>query len=126
MQFSLLPIFLSLTSTLALRTPLTARQPPPTSSALDFTLYKTQQAGSENQCWTGVEIDHVAPADIGKCNVAYEGFYTLRIDHLAVGYDCTGTLPVAYSLETVVSPCRTRFFLAWILENWGGADLECS
>ncbi|KAE9377240.1 hypothetical protein N431DRAFT_436497 [Stipitochalara longipes BDJ] len=61
--------------------------PPPTSSALDFTIYSGQQSGLQNQCYDGGKSLHVAPADLGKCNQA-DVFYTARIDAQAYGYSC--------------------------------------
>jgi hypothetical protein len=96
---SALSMALLATAASAVPTVLTARQPLPTTSALDFTLYKTTQPGYENQCWTGVDIIHVAPTDIGSCNKA--DFYVLRIDHLATGYDCQSISPYLYFLDKV-------------------------
>jgi hypothetical protein len=75
--------------------------PPPTSSALDFTIYSGQQSGLQNQCYDGGKSLHVAPADVGKCNQA-DVFYTARIDSQAYGYSCNRKSP---------SPSFTR-------ENW--------
>jgi hypothetical protein len=72
-------------------TALTDRQTP---SAIDFTLYKTTQTGYEDQCWTPVEVVHVAPADVGDCNTA--DFYTLQIDSLADGWNCFGMFPQSW------------------------------
>jgi hypothetical protein len=85
------------TTAVASPTLMAVRQPPPTSSVIDFTLYKTTQPGYEDQCWNGVEIVHVSPndltaangADSTVCNTA--DFYTLRIDHVATGYNCQST-----------------------------------
>ncbi|KAE9379846.1 hypothetical protein N431DRAFT_476922 [Stipitochalara longipes BDJ] len=73
------------------------RQPPPTSSVLDFTLYKTLQAGSENQCWWGAPGNnqgHPPPSEFVARNGAswsschQADFYTLRIYNQAPGYNC--------------------------------------
>jgi hypothetical protein len=67
--------------------------PPPTSSAVDFTLYTGQQPGHQNECWDGGVSLHVTPADLGKCNKA-NVFYTARIDAQAYGYSCTRIPPL--------------------------------
>lgn len=75
------------------------RDPPPTSSVLQFTLYKTLQSGSENQCWWGApgnNFGSVAPSELVAANGAstsncHQGdYYTLRIWNEAQGYNCAG------------------------------------
>jgi hypothetical protein len=60
--------------------------PPPTSSALDFTLFKAD-AGQEYQCYNNVADLHVPPADLGNCHTA-PTFYNARIWDQAWGYTC--------------------------------------
>ncbi|KAE9374110.1 hypothetical protein N431DRAFT_503052 [Stipitochalara longipes BDJ] len=71
------------------------QSPPPTSSVLDFTLYKTTQPGDESKCWTSVGTYHVAPTDLlpfdgvttnTVCNKA--DFYVVHIDATYQGYNC--------------------------------------
>jgi len=78
------------------------RQPPPTASVLDFTLYKTQQAGEENQCWWGAPGNnqgHPPPSELvscsaGLCSACHQAdFYTLEIYNEAQGYNCQGLPP---------------------------------
>jgi hypothetical protein len=75
------------------------RDPPPTSSVLQFTLYKTLQTGSENQCWWGApgnNFGSVPPSELVAANGAstsncHQGdYYTLRIWNEAQGYNCAG------------------------------------
>jgi len=75
------------------------RQPPPTSSVIQFTLYKTQQAGEENQCWwasQGNNFGTVPPSELVARNGAswsachQADFYTLQIFNEAQGYNCQG------------------------------------
>jgi hypothetical protein len=101
---SAISIALLATTANAVPTVLTARQPP-TTSAIDFTLYKTTQAGDENQCWFGVDIVHLAPADIGTCYTAVSDFYVLNIDHLATGYNCGGFFPQLIPSEKGLADC---------------------
>jgi hypothetical protein len=61
--------------------------PPPTWSALDFTLFKSTDAGQEQQCWDNVADVHVPPADIGNCHKS-STFYTGKIYAQAWGYTC--------------------------------------
>jgi hypothetical protein len=67
---------------------------PPTSSVLDFTLYKTAHP-DENQCYTQVDVVHVSPNDLifygtgvasTACNTA--DFYVGQIDTVAWGWNC--------------------------------------
>lgn len=76
--------------------------PPPTSSVLEFTLYKTLQTGDENQCWWGApgnNFGSVPPSELTTTNAALlsdchtADFYTLRIYTVATGYTCQGSLP---------------------------------
>jgi hypothetical protein len=100
-------ISMALFATTAVASPtlMAARQPPPTSSVIDFTLYKTTQPGYEDQCWNGVDIVHVSPndlfakngADITGCNTA--DFYVLHIDSQAPGYNCQSTSSHPYFLK---------------------------
>lgn len=78
------------------------RQPPPTSSVLEFTLYKTLQPGDENQCWWGApgnNFGSVPPSELTPYNGSFwsdchtADFYTLRIYTVATGYTCQGILP---------------------------------
>jgi hypothetical protein len=102
--FSVISMALFATTAVASPTVMAARQPPPTSSVIDFTLYKTTQPGYEDQCWLGVDVVHVSPndliaangADSTVCNTA--DFYVLRIDHLATGYNCQSTSSPPYFL----------------------------
>jgi hypothetical protein len=76
-------------------TEIAARDPPPTSSVLQFTLYKTLQLGSENQCWWGApgnNFGSVPPSELvaGTSNCHQGDFYTLRIYNEAQGYNCQG------------------------------------
>jgi len=81
------------------------QSPPPTSSVLDFTLYKTTQPGDEGQCWTSVGTFHIAPTDLlpfdgvttnTACNQA--DFYVVHIDSTHQGYNCDGM----YSLYVLI------------------------
>jgi hypothetical protein len=91
------------TTASAVPTVLTSRQwPPPTSTVLDFTLYKTTQPGNEGQCWDGAIGAHVAPSDIGACNKA--DFYTFQINTVHPGYDCQGTSPTPTFLKRFSDP----------------------
>jgi hypothetical protein len=85
------------------------RDPPPTSSVLDFTLYKTLQSGAENQCWWGAPGDNqghpppsefVAANGVSSSNCHQADFYTLRIYNLAQGYNCQGN---SFSLALIFS-----------------------
>ncbi|KAE9373874.1 hypothetical protein N431DRAFT_504392 [Stipitochalara longipes BDJ] len=67
---------------------------PPTSSVLDFTLYKTAHP-DENQCYTSVDTVSVSPNDLvyygtgvasTVCNSA--SFYVGQIDTVAWGWNC--------------------------------------
>ncbi|PMD12937.1 hypothetical protein NA56DRAFT_756203 [Hyaloscypha hepaticicola] len=67
---------------------------PPTSSVLDFTLYKTADP-NQNQCSTPVDVVHVSPNDLifygdgvasTACNDA--DFYVGQIDTVAWGWNC--------------------------------------
>ena len=67
---------------------------PPTSSVLDFTLYKTADP-NENQCSTQVDVVHVSPNDLvfygdGVASTVCNGadFYVGQIDTLAWGWNC--------------------------------------
>jgi hypothetical protein len=72
--------------------------PPPTSSALDFTLFTGQQPGHQNECWDNGKALHVAPADLGTCFKA-DIFYTARIYSQAYGYSCTRIFPFTLSFS---------------------------
>ena len=77
--------------------------PPPTSSVLDFTLYKETSPGNEGECWNNIPGGdiHVAPGDLIStagdpykstvCNKA--DFYVAHIDSTHPGYNCNGILP---------------------------------
>jgi hypothetical protein len=67
---------------------------PPTSSVLDFTLYKTADP-NQNQCFTPVDVVHVSPNDLifygngvasTACNDA--DFYVGQINTVAWGWSC--------------------------------------
>lgn len=67
---------------------------PPTSSVLDFTLYKTA-APNQNQCYTPVDVVHVSQDDfvffgdgMGStvCNTG--DFYVVHIDNVAWDWTC--------------------------------------
>lgn len=67
---------------------------PPTSSVLDFTLYKTSDP-NQNQCSTPVDVVHLSPNDLifysdgvasTACNDA--DFYVGQIDTVAWGWNC--------------------------------------
>ena len=73
------------------------------TDVLTFTLYKTLQAGSENQCWWGApgnnfgivkssELSATSPGTCGTTsnNCHQADFYTLRIYWEAQGYNCAG------------------------------------
>lgn len=90
------------TTVVASPTVMAARQPP-TSSVMDFTLYKTTQPGSEDQCWFGVDTVNVSPNELVThdstvCNTAPD-FYVLQIDYLATGYNCQGKSTYLYFLK---------------------------
>jgi hypothetical protein len=61
--------------------------PPPTSSVLDFTLFKSTDAGQENQCRDNVADAHVPPAEMGVCHKS-PTFYTAKIYSQGWGYTC--------------------------------------
>ncbi|PVH82372.1 hypothetical protein DL98DRAFT_586712 [Cadophora sp. DSE1049] len=76
---------------------ITARQPPPTWSFLDLSLYKTNQVGAEKQYWGWAGQGHLSPSDLVKdtnsseyYSSSYNGvdFYNLKIDYVATGYNC--------------------------------------
>ncbi|KAH8771473.1 hypothetical protein BGZ57DRAFT_954337 [Hyaloscypha finlandica] len=68
-----------------------------TSSVLQFTLYKTLQSGSENECWWGapgnnfgsVPPSELVPASPPSTSNCHQGdFYTLRIYNEDPAYKC--------------------------------------
>ena len=70
-----------------------------TSSVLQFTLYKTLQSGSENECWWGapgnnfgsVPPSELVPASPPSTSNCHQGdFYTLRIYNEDPAYKCEG------------------------------------
>ena len=61
--------------------------PPPTSTVLTFTLFKSTDAGQEHQCWNNVANGYVPPAEIGICHKS-PTFYTAKIDFESLGYNC--------------------------------------
>ena len=77
--------------------------PPPTSSVLDFTLYKETSPGNEGKCWGNVPGGdlHIAPTDLVSfdgttkstaCNKA--DFYVAHINTSHPGYNCNGIFPL--------------------------------
>ena len=72
------------------------------NQVVSFTLYKTLQAGSENQCWWGApgnnfgtvdssELSGTPSSPCGTTSNCHQGdFYTLRIYWEAQGYNCAG------------------------------------
>jgi hypothetical protein len=82
-----------LASTASAAPSVVAARQPPTSSAIDFTLYKTTQPGLENMCYTPVDVVHVSPTELvdnggssTACNTA--NFYVAQIDSVAWGWNC--------------------------------------
>jgi hypothetical protein len=86
--------------------------PPPTSSVLDFTLYKETSPGNEGKCWNNVPGGdlHVAPADLVSfngtakstaCNKA--DFYVAHIDTTHPGYNCNGIFLIHVRFPGVIA-----------------------
>jgi hypothetical protein len=90
-------ISMALLATTASAAPtISERDPPPTWSVIDMSLYKTTQVGSENQCWWWVDQGHPSPSEFKAENGVLHSachksdFYNLKIDHIATGYNCQG------------------------------------
>jgi hypothetical protein len=85
-----------------------ARGGPPTSSVIDFTLYKTITPGQENMCYTQVDVVHVAPTDLvangGSSTVCNTGdFYVAQIDTLAWGWNCQRNSSPSFSRKYLLT-----------------------